>query len=74
MVDCPRCGASLPDDAEKCAICGGDMKEIECPECGEPLSYIAEHERYYCYECETYAVSQAEEMALSRAEEDSEYA
>ena len=45
----------MPDDAEKCAICGGDMKEIACPECEKPLSYIAEHERYYCYECETYA-------------------
>ncbi len=28
--------------------------EATCPKCGQPLKWIAQYERYYCYNCQEY--------------------
>jgi len=32
----------------------GERETPACPVCSGPAHYIAEHERYYCYDCEQY--------------------
>lgn len=37
MKFCPKCSASIADDATFCPVCGASLNENRCPHCGRPL-------------------------------------
>lgn len=46
--DCPHCGATIPDDAKFCSLCGKKIdRDITCPNCGLKNQSDAK----FCYSC-----------------------
>lgn len=48
---CPNCGHEFTWDTSGPRI---QQEEYYCDRCREPLEYIDEYERWYCYNCEEY--------------------
>lgn len=46
MKFCPKCSASIPDDATYCPECGTPLPGSRCPRCGRPL--VPGRECLYC--------------------------
>lgn len=37
------------------------LQQLLCPTCGEPLSYIPQHQYWYCYKCQKYTLKRKKE-------------